>query len=147
MHLQPFVRFLLLYAVLFFLHSSVILSVSLWWWRTYTLWSLSVHSETWANDYSQALHFRERNLTLWHHKSHQNVVCVSAWELDVQESKGAEGHREWSFLFLQQWNQIDFIWVKGFLTEVTGQRVKSLLSQVPPVSGMNLTPSQPSVFD
>lgn len=66
----------LAYAVLFFLHSSVILSVSLWWWRTYTLWSLCP-----LRDLSQllltspTLQRGERNLTLWHHKSHLNVSC------------------------------------------------------------------------
>lgn len=65
---------------------------------------------------------------------------MSAWELDVQESEGAEGHREHSFLFLQKWNQI-LPTSKCF----GQQQVEGLLSQVS--LGMNITPNQPSGFD
>lgn len=74
--LAKFLLYTLLTTVLLFSTTFPLYSQSTLQWRTYSLWSLSVHWVTWANYYSQTLHFSERNPTLWHHKSHLNIRCL-----------------------------------------------------------------------
>ena len=94
---------------------------------------------TWAHYYSQALHFRGRKLTLWHHQSRLNAACV-CMGTGCSRLSGCWGAQRASyFLFLQQFL---FYKSKDFWLNKMVKRFQHLLSQVAPVSLMNLTPSR-----